>query len=342
MSHKLETNGNRVAFVDNRDDAWHRLNQLPKELVGQQLTPFEALKHSHTADWDVATRPLLVDLGNGKTVPNPGKFATTRVNPWTGEREAFVSDGLGTAVGRSYVPVQNEENVDVLQAVIDETGATIDTAGSLNDGKNVFVTMKLPEAITVAGTDQHDLYIAGLNSHDGTGAYTLLVTPVRIVCANTQNYALRNFVNKHTIRHTKSATQKIAKAREALGLTFKYIEEFEQEAERMIETAMTDAEFVAIVNQLWVPDNEPSKRGATIAKLRNDQLMQLFADAETQANVRLTRWAGLQAVTEYVDHFASVRSGGKDDAVQRAERSIIGSQNVRQDAFNLFSVAPSN
>lgn len=340
MAHMLEQSADgRVAFVDNRDDAWHRLNQLPAELVGQKLRAEEALEHSHTANWNVRKEQHHVFL-NGIPVPNPGQFATVRDNPWTGQPELFA----GSSVGSTYMPVQNEENIEVLNAIIDESGATIDTAGSINGGKNVFVTMKLPEAMNVGGSDAHDLYIAGLNSHDGTSAYTLLVTPVRIVCANTQNYALRNFVNKYTIRHTKSATQKIAKAREALGLSFKYLDEFQLEAERMLDTELTEAAFVAIVNDLYAKDDnkEESKRGATIAKMRNDQLLQLFVEAETQASIRFTRWAGLQAVTEYVDHFASVRAGGKDPAVQRAERSIVGSQNIRQDAFNAFSVAASN
>ena len=42
-------------------------------------------------------------------------------------------------------------------------------------------------SLTVGGTDRVDLNIAALNSHDGTSAFRILVTPVPVVCANTQS-----------------------------------------------------------------------------------------------------------------------------------------------------------
>lgn len=338
MSHKIELNGSTPAFVDNRTDAWHRLNNLPEEFIGKPIPVEVALRESHTAGWNVRKVPAFAALpsSNGVTVdyvPMPGQYATVRDNPWTPGQ----IDLLGS-VGQSYVPVQNEDNIDVLQAIVDETGATIETCGSLREGRNVFVTMKLPDSMTVAGTDRLDLYLAGLNSHDGSSAYTLLATPVRIVCANTQNFALRNFQSKHVIRHTTNATKKIEAARQALGLSFKFLEEFQAEAERMLDATMTEGQFFEIVDQLWTPDEEPSKRAATIAKNRNVQLAQLFTEADTQANIRGTQWAGLQAVTEYLDHFAPVNNGERDAASARAERVLVGNVAVRQTAFDLFSV----
>ena len=54
--------------------------------------------------------------------------------------------------------------------------------------------MRLPQHLSIGGTDRVDLNIAALNSHDGTSAFRLLVTPVRVVCANTQHAALRDHV----------------------------------------------------------------------------------------------------------------------------------------------------
>ena len=64
----------------------------------------------------------------------------------------------------------------------------------LRGGRETFVTMKLPQSITLAGTngsDDVELYLAAMSSHDGTAAWRVIVTPVRIVCANTQHMALR-------------------------------------------------------------------------------------------------------------------------------------------------------
>ena len=90
--------------------------------------------------------------------------------------------------------VQNEEHCELLNLLVDEAGAHFETAGSLRGGRETFVTMKLPQSITLAGThgsDDIELYLAAMSSHDGTAAWRVIVTPVRIVCANTQRMALR-------------------------------------------------------------------------------------------------------------------------------------------------------
>jgi len=53
--------------------------------------------------------------------------------------------------------------------------------------------------------DPVDLNIAALNSHDGSSAFRLMITPIRVVCANTQRAALRHNVAHVSIRHTTNA-----------------------------------------------------------------------------------------------------------------------------------------
>ena len=49
-------------------------------------------------------------------------------------------------VGSGYHPLQNEEHAEFLNLLADESGAIFDTAGSLRGGRQVFVTMKLPNS----------------------------------------------------------------------------------------------------------------------------------------------------------------------------------------------------
>lgn len=93
------------------------------------------------------------------------------------------------------------------------------------------------------GCGRVDLNIVALNSHDGTSAFRLLVTSIRVVCANTQAAALREHKASISIRHTRNAKAAVQTAREALGLTFACVHEFEAEAGRIINTTMTDAAF---------------------------------------------------------------------------------------------------
>jgi len=63
-------------------------------------------------------------------------------------------------------------------------------------------------------------------------------------------------------------------------------------------------------------------------------------DADTNAAIRGTRWAGYQAVTEYLDHAAPVNGKtASDKAINRALRSIDGAAvDLKEKAFALLSV----
>ena len=69
--------------------------------------------------------------------------------------------GFLGVVGEDYQVVQNEQVADMLDKLVDESGAHFETAGSLRGGRSVFVTMKLPESMKVAGVD--DLDVSKLN-----------------------------------------------------------------------------------------------------------------------------------------------------------------------------------
>ncbi len=296
MAHELETwSDGTASFVSARQHAWHRLGTvLPAEFDAAQ-----AMSHARLGGWNVRTMalqtaPVLSDDGVFGALPVPDQFATVRTNPVSGG-----VDVLGV-VGRGYTVIQNEEHADLLNRVVDEGGACFETAGSLRGGRSVFLSMKLPRTMNIGGIDPVDLYLIALNSHDGTSAFRLLVSPVRVVCANTQALALRRAQSSFSIRHTSGAKGNIAQAREALGLTFKYAEVFEREAEQMIQASLTDAQFAQIIGKLWTTESE-SKRSATITANRADVLTGLFSDAPTNASIRGTRWAGYQAITEYLD-----------------------------------------
>jgi phage/plasmid-like protein (TIGR03299 family) len=171
-------------------------------------------------------------------------------------------------VGAGYRPIQNEDHAEILNQLVDDSGAVFDTAGSLRGGRQVFVSLRLPQTMRIGGTDEVNVNIVALNSHDATSAFRLLITPIRVVCANTQAAALANHSASISIRHTASAKGRVAAARDALGLSFAYITEFEAHAEAMIQQTMTDAEFFRMTAELFpAPDRDAAPRTQTAHKL---------------------------------------------------------------------------
>ncbi|MFJ4895634.1 DUF932 domain-containing protein [Streptomyces sp. NPDC088788] len=334
MAHQIEQfNDGTAAFVSARESAWHGLGTV----TAGALTAEEAMEKAYLAEWNVR----LLELGateiteDGATrVEVPEHFASVRTNPKTRRTET-----LGV-VGSDYHPVQNEEHAEFLNLLADESGAHFETAGALKNGRQVFLTMKMPQSMVINGTDATDLYIAALNSHDGSSAFRIITTPIRVVCANTQRAAISCARSSFTVRHTAGAKARIAQARTALGLTFKYAEEFEKAAQRMVEAEMTLGELRNVVDAIWPVAPNDSKQKRTNTEKRWGQISYLFEQAETQAAIRGTRWAGYNALTEFVNHEAPTM-GKTDDAKRRAraERIISGSANsLMEKAFALTTV----
>lgn len=333
MPHMLETDSNGTTyFADARNDAWHQLGQQ----VGHAMTADELMTESHLGGWNVRKIPAFGVDGPGPLLPVIGKFAIVRDNPTTGQPEA-----MGGMVGNHYVPIQNETNTEVLQALVDQSGALFETAGSLNGGRNVFVTMKMPENLMVGGRDELELYIAAMNSHDGTSRYNLITSPVRIVCKNTQDAAVRGAKSSFQISHTSGATNRIEEARQALALTWAYAKEFEAEAEEMIARTMNKDAFVKSLARHIFPkpsttDTDASKRKMTVFNDREVLLVDLFENAATNENIRGTAWAGYQSIAEYFDHYIPVQTKGATSAEDaRARRTILGGNRPeKQHAFD--------
>jgi len=334
MSHHIETHDGQAAAIFARTDAWHRLGTTVRD---RAFTAEEAMRLGHLGGWNVRKSPLtttdLTDEGV-TTLAAPG-YATIRTSPFTGQPEA-----LGV-VGGTYEPLQNEEHAEFLNLLADQSGAVFDTAGSLRGGRQVFVTMQLPHTMKVGGQDGLDLNIAALNSHDGSSAFRILITPVRLVCANTQAAALNHHRSSVAIRHTRNAKGTVQAAREALGLTFDYVEAFQAEAERLIDTTVTDERFDRLITQVFgAPPAESSPRAQSNEADRRSMLCWLWKDAATLDGIRGTAWGAYQAVAEYVDHYAPVRSQADADTA-RATRLLTNDEPAKIKRHAWSALAPA-
>lgn len=345
MAHELDITGGQVSFANSRSDAWHRLGQS----VGHTMTAREALDAAHLAGWNVRKMPLQVPqepvIGDtGVTTPPPlavpDFYATVRTNPINGRL-----DVLGV-VGSKYEPVQNEASCELLDALVDESGgARYETAGALRGGRETFVTMKLPNSMVFDGIDgskdRTDFYLAALNSHDGSSAFRFLVTPVRIVCANTQSAAIGSAKASFAIRHTGGAHTSIQEARDALKLSWRYIEAFETEAAKLYAQPMDTEQIRQFANTLLEVESAGSEATARHRRERASGIVKLWNSSPTITPVAGTRWAAYNAVTEYLDHVVPIRGARSlsDASAARALRSITAAGSagsIKAQAFRML------
>jgi len=315
------------AFFSAREVAWHKLGTITPDALNAQ----DALK---TAQLDsivkVSESPVSTVI-DGKTITVPKKFITYRDHPKKG------ITGLGV-VGTRYTPIQNIEAFEFLNLIADETGAVFETAGSLGNGERVFMTMKFPASMKFGDADLVDNYIMAVNSHDGTSAFTVAVTPVRAVCTNTVRLALSSAKSRISLKHTSGATAKVQQARETLGIVFAYNAAFEEEVNLLLSQKFTDNQYKTFVEKL-VPmpkKQDVTQRQVSIVENKRADLMGLWK-APTQMSIANTKWSAYNAVAEYADWVKSIR-GGEEKSKVRAERTILGSgESMKQKAQLLLA-----
>lgn len=322
MSHNLETfQDGTTAFFTAREVAWHKLGTVTEGA----LTAEDALTKAQL-NWEVFKSedpvttmvPMLgksaMEQGSLQQITYADKFMTYRYHPKSQEPQA-----LGV-VGSRYTPVQNSEAFAFLNDLSDESGAVFETAGSIDNGKKVFMSMKMPKDMLIGGVDKIDTYLLAWNTHDGSSSFTVAVTPIRVVCQNTLTMAIKKAESSFSLRHTPKVSGKVQAARDTLNLTYRYVEEFEREAEMLIAQSMTDKEFKLIVEKM-IPIDEESERARNLADTARDTMLALWK-APTQENVAGTKWAAYNAIVEYSDWAKPIRSENPD--VKRAEKIVKG------------------
>ncbi|RPF29032.1 DUF932 domain-containing protein [Georgenia muralis] len=317
----------RAAFYGARTPAWHRLGTVTDDAVRAE----HALRLAGLDNWDVTMRPVFTTGPDGQPVALPKHRATVRRTPGAPEGSF---DALGV-VGTDYQVIQNEEAFSFLTDLVEDGDATFETAGSLHGGARVFVTMRVPESVVVAGHDQIDLYLAVTTSHDGQSAFTAIPTPVRVVCQNTLTLALREARSRYRVQHRPGQAPSAAEARQMLGITMAGGLDIVAAAEEMLKNRVTDAEFDDIVAREFIPmPPHASPKQWENRMLDRKGLAYFFRDAPTQDLGRNTAWGAFNAISEW-----SEWSKPKNPAAPgSAESAITGDiAAVRQKAWNRFA-----
>lgn len=265
---------------------WHGIGTVVEEAP----TAEEAIKLAGL-DWQVVQAPVF--CGDFEAKDALGNIRE-RINPETGELEKSL---LGI-VSRDYHPVQNSEAFDFFDTLIGEE-AHYETAGSLHHGKRIFLTAKMERRWTV-GDDGIDTFLLLTNGHDGRHSLRAMVTPVRVVCQNTLNIAIKKVKRSWSIPHYRTIKDKIAEARQSLGLTVSYMDSFSEFGNRAIDTKVTPGVMEGLVDELF--RNTP---GYKTSEKTIEKKISIFEDCLRAPDLRPyagTMWGVLNAVSDYETH----------------------------------------
>jgi phage/plasmid-like protein (TIGR03299 family) len=302
MAHNLEQQDGQVAFALRGAPAWHNLaNRIFAQ--DENVSTATMLEEAKLDKWNVRLSNVADHIPT--TWRNSSdNFYVIRDNPFDQGTDVL------SVVGKRYKVVQNEELFQFADNVLDNNAAKWESAGSIKNGKVVFGSLDIPKEIVLdpqGANDKTKLYLIVWTSHDGSVAVQAAITPVRVVCQNTLNLAMKGAKQSFKIRHTQTAEGRIVQAREALGLTFAYADEFQKQAQELFTQSITDLEFSKLIKTIY-PKPDSDLRGA-VARWENKVVLidDLYHNSPTNANIKGTKWGAFNALTERIDYYRSTK-----------------------------------
>lgn len=269
-----------------REKPWHGLGKV----VMEAPTSAEAL-HLAGLDWNVVQEPIYTEFNE----PVEGYKANVRDS----DRKV-----LGVVSDR-YKVVQNVDAFSFTDELIGK-GVRYETAGSLQEGKKVWLLARLPREYIIAG-ERISPYLVFSNTHDGSGSVKVAVTPVRVVCNNTLNLALDKASRSFSMIHTGNIQDKIQEARDTLFMAEEYMDCLGAEFEQLRRQKMTDVQVKEYINLLLPMEKEYTQlQSKNIIRLRED-MMKRYYDAPDLQTVGNNAYRFINAVSDFATHANPLR-----------------------------------
>lgn len=211
---------------------------------------------------------------------------------------------LGVVTDR-YKVIQNEEAFSFTDELLGE-GVRYETAGSLLGGRKVWLLARLPHEYIIGG-ERISPYLVFSNTHDGSGAVRIALTPIRVVCCNTLNLALATAKRSWSMNHTGDIRGKLKEAEDTLFLASAYMDALGREFEILRKKTLTDKAVMEYIEILL-----PSEDGSTPQQTRNmkrlqeDMKMRYF-DAPDLKGVGKNAYRFINAVSDFATHAKPLR-----------------------------------
>lgn len=261
-----------------REAPWHGLGVH----VESALNSEDALEMSGL-NWNVIQRPIMTSNYD----PIPGYKANIR------DTDNRV---LGVVTDR-YRVVQNAEAFAFTDALLGE-GVKYETAGSLQNGRKIWLLAKLPDKYIIEG-DQIEPYLVFSSSHDGSGSIKVAMTPIRVVCQNTLNIALSTAKRVWSTVHVGDPAVKMEEAHNTLLLAEKYMGRLGMEFSQLSKIKLSDQKVMEYINLLLPMDEQPTEtHRKNITRIREDMKLRYF-EAPDLRHVGKNAYSFLNAVSDF-------------------------------------------
>jgi len=345
------------------DVPWHGLGNP----IDHDATPEEMLIASEL-DWTVSKRPIWTPRTPQFTADGgPIAFGDFLNVP---DYFALVRDSdnkiLGPS-GKDYIPIQNRQAFDFFKKFTDAGQMRMETAGSLQGGKQVWVLAKLSKSFSLPGGDEVGGYLLLSSPHIWGKSFVIKFVTIRVVCMNTFTMAMNEakYGKGFRMPHIRAFDGEVAKeAAISLGIANELFEGFEATANKLASTKVDTDVVVRYVADIFQPELIVEQFGKSFYKATEAKQAEMLldptspkvdasqfkrsaydvltavnrqpgADLESSSG---TLWGAFNATTYYTDHLAG---RDRDNALYAAwfgPKAVTKSQALKR-AIQMAEVA---
>jgi len=235
------------------------------------------------------------------------------------------------------VDVQPAEVYDIAEFVMDHNkGVVIETAGTYNEGADMYILLKMDELIRVNGDPAGDsyAYCALQNAYYQGKSLRFQLTNMRIGCANMS--AAADMVAEQrglnlSLSHVGNLRERIEEVKDFMTAWTEGIQQWRLAKEFLATQPVTMEQTNWFVDQ-FIPapaDYLTSDRvKSNIEIARTELIMELFSDLN--AGIRGTALGLFEAASSYDGHVRAAQS-----PITRFKRAVLSPSSVLADAADL-------
>lgn len=282
------------------------------------------LAKANLNNWDVRLREIETDA----RAATPS-FEVVRTNPFDGG-----IDRLGIS-GARYVEIQNETAFGMFDAL----DVTWEAAGSFLGGQIVYGQATTDQSIVIdpnGAADEIKPHIVISTGHGGAGALRIGRTAMRLDCFNQFNLMFGKLQHAVSVRHTKSAHDRVKSIMLAWKQNNLYYDALSAEANALYAQSVTDQQFFGVVRDMMGERPDLNTKGS---QTKWDNAFDLYAEAwkgDTNAKAKGTAWGVFNALIEK-NQWARIEQktdNGADNFAMAGLGFDIPTNNFRQQAFD--------
>jgi len=171
---------------------------------------------------------------------------------------------------------------------------TYETAGSLFNGRRVFLLVNMPKRSIVE--DEYQPYLCLSNAHDGSACLQIFLTGIRVVCNNTLSAALNTAKRKISIRHLSLMEQRKEEAIMAMGAASKYFHDLEAFASQL---AGKKVNIGKVLEKLFPASQDMTRRQLKSNKEVKGLIKSILKEKSDLQNIKGTAWGVYNAIADY-------------------------------------------